>query len=183
MRTMTKPCTKCGEVKELSDYRKRADSKDGHSHICKKCLSIDGYRYRKDPEVKKRLKKLGKEYYKKNKKVLLKKMQDYYINNKESCNKNSYKYAKRNKHKKNMLKMSRLRATPKWLTKDQKKEILSFYAESQLKKETTGIDYNVDHIVPLNGKNVCGLHVPWNLRVIEASKNKRKSNKLIIEEL
>jgi len=42
----------------------------------------------------------------------------------------------------------------------------------------TGIQYHVDHIIPLQGENVCGLHIAANLRVIPARDNLAKSNKL-----
>jgi 5-methylcytosine-specific restriction endonuclease McrA len=69
-------------------------------------------------------------------------------------------------------------ATPPWLTAEQKKAIRQLYVTAQRLTETTGERYVVDHIVPLISDVVCGLHVPWNLRVITQEENLKKSNKL-----
>ena len=69
-------------------------------------------------------------------------------------------------------------AVPKWLTRDQKKEILAFYKEAQRLTEETGIPHEVDHIHPLSGKNLSGLHVPWNLQVLTKVDNRLKYNKI-----
>ena len=70
-------------------------------------------------------------------------------------------------------------ATPKWLTAQQKIEIRQLYQIAITMSKTTGERYVVDHIVPLISDEVCGLHVPWNLRVITQDENLRKSNKLL----
>ena len=73
---------------------------------------------------------------------------------------------------------NKLKATPSWLTESHNLQIQCKYSLAQMFSRETGIQHHVDHIVPLKGKTVCGLHVPWNLRVIPAVDNLRKSNKI-----
>jgi len=67
-------------------------------------------------------------------------------------------------------------ATPKWLTSEQKQQIVDIYEHMRDCRTVTGEDYHVDHIVPLRGDNICGLHVPWNLQVLPAYVNISKAN-------
>jgi hypothetical protein len=69
-------------------------------------------------------------------------------------------------------------ATPPWLTAAQKAEIREIYRIAIHMTKATGEQYVVDHICPLRADTVCGLHVPWNLRVITQEENLRKSNSL-----
>ncbi|MEZ5935346.1 MAG: hypothetical protein R3F54_26170, partial [Alphaproteobacteria bacterium] len=72
----------------------------------------------------------------------------------------------------------KLRAMPDWLSPEQRDEIEAVYAEARRLTEETGVEHHVDHIVPLKGRNVRGLHVPWNLKVVTAEENLRKGNRL-----
>lgn len=63
-------------------------------------------------------------------------------------------------------------ATPAWADFD---AIASVYKLRDKVTQETGVEHHVDHIVPLAGKMVCGLHVAANLRVIPAAENLRKS--------
>jgi 5-methylcytosine-specific restriction endonuclease McrA len=71
---------------------------------------------------------------------------------------------------------ARLQATPTWCDY---KATLVFYKEAERLTKETGVQHVVDHIVPLQGRTVCGLHVSVNLQVITAKENLRKFNKLI----
>jgi hypothetical protein len=101
--------------------------------------------------------------------------------NPERVKKNKRKWEKENPDKLRAKGAKRrameLNATPKWLTEEQDLQIKLIYKEARVLEEADGIKRHVDHIVPLQGKNVCGLHVPWNLQVITAKQNLSKSNK------
>lgn len=68
-------------------------------------------------------------------------------------------------------------AVPNWITAKHRKEIREIYLHAADCRAVTGEEYHVDHIIPLKGETVCGLHVPWNLQVLPADVNTRKSNK------
>ncbi len=65
---------------------------------------------------------------------------------------------------------SKLNAMPKWLTQEQKDQIKQIYLN-------VPPGHEVDHIVPLQGKNIRGLHVPWNLQYLPMRENRMKGNK------
>ena len=67
-------------------------------------------------------------------------------------------------------------ATPPWLTRKQKSAIRQLYQIAITNSRITGEQYVVDHIYPLRSDAVCGLHVPWNLRIITQAENFQKSN-------
>ena len=64
---------------------------------------------------------------------------------------------------------------PKWY--DEKK-VLAVYTRAAKKTADTGIKHNVDHIIPLQSPIVSGLHWHKNLRVIPASQNAKKGNRV-----
>lgn len=83
------------------------------------------------------------------------------------CEKANRRYAKK------------LNAMPKWLTKEHINQIKEIYEECARQTAETGVEYNVDHIIPLQSDFICGLHVPWNLRIITKIENVKKGNKVI----
>lgn len=117
-----------------------------------------------------------------------KKALEWYYKNIEKAKKANKAYAylwvrankDKNCAKANKYRASKLKATPPWLTKEDLKQISIEYSLAQWTSEVMKSEYHVDHIVPLKGKQVCGLHVPWNLQVIPALVNKQKGNRLVL---
>lgn len=157
-----KTCTSCGKEKDHSEFHKKLN---GLAPSCKKCRSLSSKEYsrrnkRKKAEYQKVWKAKNPNYYK-----------EYYWNNRKDRHDYSRWYSA-------LRRANKLRATPVWLTEEQLQEIRKFYWLSQDLRAVSGEIYHVDHIIPLRGKNVCGLHVPWNLQVIPADINLSKGSSL-----
>jgi len=184
---MYKICSKCKEHQFLSNFNKNKAQKDGYNNQCNSCLKI--YRektrenrltylenWRKEnPDARKNHYNSNKEkssiYAKEYRKLNISKLRANSIRwQKENLDRDAAKTARR--------RAAKLKALPKWLTKAEHEQIKELYTCAQMFKLYTGEEYHVDHIVPLQGENVCGLHVPWNLQVIPAKENLSKSNKL-----
>jgi hypothetical protein len=73
----------------------------------------------------------------------------------------------------------KLNAVPFWLNVAHFLEIECMYMYHQIFSDimTERPGWHVDHIEPLQGNNVCGLHVPWNLQVLPAMENLSKGNR------
>ena len=63
------------------------------------------------------------------------------------------------------------------LSEDAQWMIREIYELAQHRTELTGVPHEVDHIIPLQGKQASGLHAPWNLQVLTTHENRRKGNK------
>jgi hypothetical protein len=64
------------------------------------------------------------------------------------------------------------------LSKDQWDEMEKIYTLAHNKSKDSGINFEVDHIIPIKSDFVCGLHVPWNLQIITEFENISKHNKV-----
>jgi hypothetical protein len=163
----TKVCSNCNILKSLDYFHNRKGGKFGKSERCQLCSSSQ-----------------GKDYYKDNKISVDIKNKRNYNNNKERHLSYGYRWKKDNKHK--YLPKHNMRCTQRKITYKTHSEIFKFdeidrvsvYNKARELTLITGIKHEVDHIVPLKGKNVCGLHVSWNMQVLTKSQNASKGNRI-----
>ena len=182
-----KACTKCGEVKPLSEYNRKLA---GYSSQCKACMKVYQIAYRAAHREKNRLYAIADREVRRE--VISLQRAGYRRANKQVLN-NSHKLwreANPDKVKANNIafraaNIGRPNATP---------EMIRFYASERraAKLQRTpswsrlGIieqiytccpdGYHVDHYYPLQGDTVSGLHVPDNLCYLPAQANQSKNN-------
>lgn len=204
----SKVCNGCKEDKVLSDYYKKCDTYDGLTSRCKVCVSAakksayprlkekaiarnrawwekngEAYNARRRETYDSEAGRAScRRYYQANKEKVRAANTAWDSANQETVRRVWREYAARNKANRYAIAAKRRaisrNAYPKWdrdLTKFVSQEANELV---RLRHEATGIDWHVDHILPLAGKEVCGLHVWNNLQVIPAVINLRKSNRL-----
>jgi hypothetical protein len=76
--------------------------------------------------------------------------------------------------------LSKIHRTPAWLTMDDFWLIEQAYEIAAARTKMLGFSWHVDHVIPLQGRLVSGLHVPTNLQVIPAVENIRKANRFVL---
>jgi len=208
MTDLTKTCSKCSVEKNLGAFSPNKGGKHGRKSVCKACTAGGQVeRYSRDKaaaaaaarawraantdKVREHLRKYRTEnhqkrmeykdaYTKANPEKAARWRANQYQKNREERIAAAVQWQRDNPDKVNARtarrRAAKLKATPPWVDHD---TITAVYIEAAKLTLETGIPHDVDHIVPLQGKTVCGLHVPWNLRAIPAHENRRKSNKLL----
>lgn len=163
-----KECSKCKEEKSFDSFHKNSSNKDGYNYQCKTCRKEGCAKYFSSLPLEE-----------KQKRVELKRK--WVQDNPEHVKEYAKAYAQRNlalraatQKKREAAKQKRI---PSWLTDSDLLRIRCYYQVASMRSKETGFKWHVDHIVPLQGNNVSGLHVPWNLQVIPALENLRKHNK------
>lgn len=168
-----KQCRYCLKIKvKEGNFRRHAECEGGVVAKCHSCFNRDRPSRAGDEYAK----KLWKKYYTDNREKLLKKQKydkarkireaERYIRDKDRISKVSKAYTQSARGKAVRNQNARVRAAmmkkaqPEWLSPEQVEEMRVFYWLAQDLKAVSGEVYHVDHIVPLRGGNVCGLHVP-----------------------
>jgi 5-methylcytosine-specific restriction endonuclease McrA len=200
---MMKICTKCLQEKTVDLFYKRSDSVGKYTSHCKACKRAhDNAHYAKpetknavseyakarraDPAVQAKIKaykfvyeRLSEVKERKKNKQRIRRLNPAVIAVERE---RDALYAKMNPHlfaaKTRKRKAAKLLRTPSWLSDQHKKEINNFYLEAAEISKIVGEFYTVDHIVPLQGKAVSGLHVPWNLQILSRVENSSKGNRI-----
>lgn len=169
-----KKCGQCKLLKTLDNFTKDRRQKDGLDRRCKQCKA-DNY----GALDKEKRSEWRRSYYETHLEHELRLCAEYRINNKEE--RVAYlaeyykKFPEKGAAKTAKYRANKLKATPIWITDEQLEEIQEIYRNCPK-------GCHVDHIVPLQGKEVKGLHIPWNLQYLPARINQKKGNRLIHQE-
>jgi hypothetical protein len=188
VRKTFKPCCTCKVNLPLEDFYNDKSSKDGKTVKCKVCTKLysNQYKAKHKEDISAYSKEYNRKHYQENREARLEWQKEYRLENlderREYDRKQSKVYYSNNKdaamEKSARRRAIKAQAMPPWVDETHLKRLRSIYKTCKNVSERTGKVHHVDHIVPLKGDNICGLHVWWNLRIIPARMNLSKGNKL-----
>lgn len=173
-----KKCSVCLETKPFLFFHRQKSGPSGYRSACKVCRKgehIDRYEADKEDWNKKAIAwRIANPV--KAKLISAKFRQE----NREQRNAHKRGWVQANRGGVNAYNVKRhtakLKRTPAWLTDSDLDRIKCLYQLAAMRNRESGYAWHVDHIIPLQGAFVSGLHVPSNLRVIPAVENNRKYN-------
>lgn len=168
-----KTCGNCHATKAITEFHVRRASPDGLAYKCKDCVKSACVEWRKkNPDA-------FTQWSEENRERRSEYRRRWHEENKEARSTAYREWASKNPHIVNSLiakrNAAKINATPAWADQD---AIRSIYQQAAELSRRTGNRYEVDHIVPLQGKDVCGLHWEGNLQILSKVENLRKSNRL-----
>jgi len=165
-----KTCWKCKKSKELTEFGRNASKPDGLSSECRPCKRIQDKEYA--AKNRERINTRAKEWYEKNKDSLTEEQKQL---RRDARKRYAKRHPDRVTSKVRKRYAAKLNATPAWADKV---AIDYIYYAAKVIERVYGTKWHVDHIIPLKGENVCGLHVQNNLQLLAPLDNLKKSNKL-----
>lgn len=183
--TDSKACSKCGELKPLSAFNRHSGSRDGLRGYCKACHTaystrwIENNRERFNKRIRDdraanpdKYRQWASAYRESDKAHYLSVKRAWVMRNGDKRKATVRKYHS-SRHVEDLMRVrkrqaSKVRATPAWADESAMRAIY---------EEARRLGLHVDHLVPLRGKTVCGLHCEANLRPAEPTANKAKSNR------
>lgn len=181
-----KTCAKCGEAKAFSMFGRDASQPDAMNRQCKACVNARLAKHRASNGERRR--EICAKYRQGNREQVRESYRRWYESPGaaekkrvyEAANRDASRERKKRWREKNPLQYAiyktRVRkATPPWADV---RAIQAFYAEARRLTRETGIPHEVDHVIPLQGAAVSGLHVHTNLRVVTRMENRMKSNRM-----
>lgn len=203
---MEKACKNCGETKSFDQFYKNSQLKDGHFNVCKPCFGAQSKSwYEKNRDRKQatnrawkrdnaeRNKENNYRYYLANKEKYNKLTNDWWKQHPERRKEKGDRWSRLNRHKRlsaSLLyqkvhavrlnakrakrKALKIQATPMW---SDDKAIQQYYLIAKFLSDELGSKFHVDHMVPLQSDQVCGLHTPANLTIMLGNWNCSKSNR------
>lgn len=144
-------CRRCGVVKKKVEFVRHKQCTDGYDRLCLQCNHDRVKLWRAEGKRKSR----------------------------EEARGYRSRYPEKSRQRAGARRTRESIATPPWLDTEERWLIQEAKKIAAIRSRVTGVRWHIDHIIPLGGKNVCGLNVPWNIRVVTAKENWQKALKVL----